>query len=1065
MNLKITFFSKMEALLDFSQPFNYPLFAQVVEAYQQTKDYSLKQQAADVLRQFQDSPQSSQLCMNILSQEHSTQTPMVRFFGFSLLETFIRRNWYIIPTEQQQELCSYIMSFASQTLSVDDVVRRKYLTIFTLIALHTYPSSYSTFLSDVLSMRSTPLDRINSVTILTSFFEDFRVRDELLSGQKQAIHKQLSSEISKILSYLLDLLRDACAQKDMFLLCLLMKLLIAVVSFCDNPIKVDQLLPFIDSLLEYCLQILSFGSQEAYFLSLQALGHMYATLRSQPDTLVLKLSMFFYTVWDVISQSYKPKVEACTAGSSHTPPGVDPGLSPVSYSIVLSPPIHASHGNIDQQPTLTGEALFSLSFFLRNVVNSCLDQVEKLASNSIPPDSIDVNICLRQVASKRIGSEKLLDLPLFKYRSALQLLMAILVFQKTHFDIVDTQLIEFFSSLAKKAQSCNTSNPAFKRMELYIDIFTAVQRFVIVNMPPPIEVLVYVDEYGNVLKRELEDSEKLNMFSIMSKAIEATTRAIKTSVAIKDLLSDLSKQFSVPAVNSIAWSLPSVARSIKSPDTLIISTINHLVDFSSILVSMEHKICIASGIVYICSQMPLFVDTKESIFLVILNKMLYFTGFPNEHLQEMSVRCFALLINNVKGSAFFESAGFRSFLRNIPQIAIQIPSSLIIVLYESISRRISDASSTFMDYVGPLFEMLDGALSQWPPTSIEVLSTISTLYSIFSGICEGVAGKTNGEVFASSYSHFMGRTLKLYAFIYEYILSPSTDSTLYNILCTVRKSISNFLEMLIKASTHNHIRVWFLNTSPGTNVALPDSNSVRSDTLVLLKAYKQLLDPASTAQTGKLDVQFSQFAYALFERIVVLSSDADKDDLINIYFNEVLAPILKCLATSGFAMHADLADVFIESICHIFTICNAYIRRQGSEFLHVFLEFVPPIIRAVSESNLFHKHYSLCFSALTTLADMLMMREPLEINILSVLFVDTIRLLNKSIVSSEYSLLSAWWALLQRTNEPDMETKVFYCISPSITPTMIGYFRNGFLERNEAIIRDLFVVLRTLLWF
>lgn len=1055
----------MEALLDFSQPFNYSLFVQVVEAYQQTVDYSLKQRAADVLRQFQDSPQSSQLCMNILSQDRSTQTPMVRFFGFSLLETFIRRSWYVIPTEQQQELCSYIMSFAAQTLGVDDVVRRKYLTIFTLIALYTYPSSYSTFLSDVLSMRSTPLDRINSVTILTSFFEDFRVRDELLSGQKQAIQRQLSSEISNILLYLMDLLRDACAQRDIFLLSLLLKLLVAVVSFCDNTIKIDQLLPFIDSLLEYCHQILSFGNQEIYHLSLQALGHIYATLKSQPDALMLKLSTFFYSTWDVVSQSYKTKVEACATGSSHAPPGVDPGLSPLSYNIITLPPANTAHACSGQQPVLTGEALFSLSFFLRSVFISCLDQVEKIASSSIPPDSIDVTICLRQVASKRIGSEKLLELALLKYRSALQLLVAILVFQKVSFDVVDIQLIEFFSFLAKKAQSCNTSNPAFKRMELYTDIFTAVQRFTIGNIPPPIEVLVYVDEYGNLMKRELEDSEKLNTFAVMSKTIEATTRAIKTSVAIKDLLSDLSKQFSVPAVNSIAWSLPAVARSIKSSDSLIITTINHLVDLSSILVSIEHKICIASGIVYICSQMPLFVDTKESIFLVILNKMLFFTSFPNEHLQEMSVRCFALLMNNIKGSAFFESAGFRSFLRNIPQIAMQIPSSLIIILYESISRRISDSSSTFMDYVGPLFEMLDGVLSQYPPVSIETLSTISTLYSIFSGICEGVAGKTNGEIFASSYSHFMGRTLKLYTFIHEHIISSSNDPNLHNIFCTVRRAISNFLEMLMRASAYNHIHVWFLNTSVGTNIALPDSNSVRPDMLALLRAYKQFLDPVNATQQSKIDVQFARFAHALFERISLLSSDADRDDLVGIYFNEVLAPILKFLATTGFAAHADLADVFIESICQTLTTCNAYLRRQGSEFLHVFLEFIPPIIRAVSESNLFYKHYALCFKALTTLADMLMMREPLAVSVLSVLFVDTIRLLNKSIIPSEYALLSAWWELLQRTNEPDMEVKVFYCISPSITVNMIGYFRNGLIERNEAIIRDLFVVLRTLLWF
>lgn len=1061
------FFSKMEALLDFSQPFNYQLFVQVVEAYQQTGDYTLKQKAADVLRQFQDSPQSSQLCMNILSQDCSTQTPMVRFFGFSLLETFIKRNWYIISADQQQELCNYIMSFAARTLSVDDVVRRKYLTIFTLIALYTYPSSYNSFLNDVLSMRTTPLDRINSVTILTSFLEDFKVRDELLSGQKQAIQKQLSSEITSIMMYFLDLMRDTCAQQNMYLLCLLLKLLIAVVSFCDNPIKVDQLLPFTDSLLEYCHQILSFGHLEAYILSLQALGHIYIALKSQPDALILKLSTFFYTIWSVISQTYTAKVEACTTvGTSHTPPGVDPGLFPMSYSIVVvSSPMTGSQGLSAQQSVLTGEALFALSFFLRSVFTTCLDQVEKIADNSIPPDSIDINICLRQVASKRLGSEKLLELALFKYRSSLQLLLAIIVYQKSNYDVIDTQLIDFFSWLAKKSQSCNTLNPAFKRIELYTDLFTAIQRFTILNMPPPIEVLVYVDEYGNVMKRELEDSEKLNMFSIMSKAIEATTRAIKTSNAIKDLLSDLSKQFSISIVNSVAWSLPAIARSIKSSDALIITTINHLVDLSSILVSMEHKIGIASGIVYICSQMPLFVDTKESIFLVILNKMLFFTTFPNEHLQEMSVRCFALLINNIKSSAFFESAGFRNFLRSIPQVAMQIPSSLIIVLYGSISRRISDASSVFMDYVGPLFEMLDGVLSQWPPVSIEALSTISTLYSIFSGICEGVAGKTNGEVFASSYSHFMGKTFKLYVLINERILSQTNDPNLLNIFCTVRRSLSNFMAILIRTGSYNHIKVWFLNTSIGTNIILPDSNSVRSDTLLLLQAYKQLLDPTDPSTITKLDVQFANFAYTLFERIAVLSSDADNDDLISIYFNDVLVPILKFLVTNSFAAHADLANIFIENICNMFILCSSYIKRQKEEFLYALLEFIPPIIRAVSESNLFYRHYSLCFKALTTLVDMLMMREPLQISILSVLFVDTIRLLNKTIVSREYTLLSAWWELLQRTNEQDMETKVFHCITPSLTSNMVHYFRNGFIERNEAIIRDLFVVLRTLLWF
>ncbi|TNJ28801.1 Importin-like protein [Giardia muris] len=1069
----------MESLLDFDAPFQYEAFAYTVQAYTQNGDLALKQRAADILQRFQDDPRSGQYSITILNAPRTPDDTMVRFFGLGLLDSFIRRNWYLIPFAQQRSFYDYVMQNAQQFLQTGDVVQRRFVGLLVTLACYTYPSLYSSFITDMAAMMSVQADGIvgtdaqrSAILILTNFFMDYRLRTDLLHAQRQAIASQLVTDIKVVVSVLANLSHAAYKSSNDAMLKLLLELLTATLEACHTARVTEDLQQHYDSLSQFALAMLE-RNEELFTLGLQALSGLYKALAYSKVGLIPQMTGLFYRVVEAIrrritvciSDPLGPFITTALSrdiqidsGSVHIPAT----YPAANYKVRMGYGVCA-HGNL----TLSKMVCTALFQFVHQAFVRIFSELEGAALASVPDLYPTVQLSLKAVDDDAAKpSPHMQTLPLTHFRFVMRLILGLMMLERELYGSLNTTGIDIFTQVSRQSRPPSIQKPESRNRELHADILGAFVRFCLYNIPPPLEVLVYIDDYGNVQRKELDDGETRALFQAVETALESATRMLRDFSALNEATQLLTANFNSSYVNAIAWSLPAISRGLLKSDAVIAEQLNKLFVLSQNLVRQEDRICVGGGIVYMCSQLHGFFKANHQLLATASRKMLDFVQVQNEGLVEMCIRCFAHLMEHVQPT-FFANPEFLGILAGAQTIVNLLPSHLIILLYTSICQQLVTLPSVFVQAIRPLFGHLEAAFQNWPPRDPSTLDIIRNVISVLSGACKGISSATsashmganqNAEYLTTTFTLLLPQTLGAYNFLNSQIVEVGVDPTLQNIYRTVRHAISEFLIAITRLFVPGHIHQWFILGSVTINGQTTD---VGSQFLQMFQDYEKTLQ-GSPALADRLCLCFAE---ACFEAIVRWSKDQDEHTLVQKYILSALVPTSEFLANNGYHANTDLGDAMMQVICDMVRNAREYLQRRDEAYWLSFLQLVYQALKAMTVQNAFTGRYDQWHQALGILCELLRQRGLRNYEVIASFFIETVRFVNRGSHGSELHLLHLWWRLLIDFFGPDAGGQTFARITQAFTPEMLTYFQNGLIEDNEALMEDLLTVLSTFHWF
>lgn len=669
----------MDELLDFAKPFDYALFTRIVDSYTQNANMELKQSASNVLMRFHEDPRSHNYAFDILSVERSAQQPYTRYIGLLLLESLVRRNWYLLSLAKQVELYQYVLAEGRHCLLYDDVVRAKYIAIYVLICLLTYPEKYSAFLREtcVADMVRTaePLRVLNNLAIVENFLDDFALKGGtvLVCQHREAIRVQLGGEAPLILGFAVEALGHGLATANGYMIAGALRLLTVAMQFVCRHLNGSAVFPFVDRIHGGVSTVFAafFGrdgappalgpgtvsaahEQEILCSAFRVVGLLFEALKFDSsshrsfivdlfDYLVDTVEAHVCTVSRAVVGGPAPPAPAAAAAAAGRPGG---GFwPPVATAVFRLQP---------RRPAYQALATTGVSFALQRALLHGLVFAETSAVDALPRETpLPIALSLLRPGGAGAGARTgagaggaaQRDNPCLRkirrIHAAVGLLVAAL--QHSHLEQanIDLVLVAFFATLANQLQMLNPGRPSLKRIDLYRDFFAPLSLFLCQTLPRPSSVLVDCDDYGNVVTTRMEDSEQAHVFEQTIACIGNVTRLLGDAAFCAEATAALAGGFSIGLVNALAWCLRGVAAGLARPkqDALIVGTISRLVQLCASVGTLQEKAVCTSGVMFICSQMPDFMRTNERLLNTVLLKLLDFACFEVEGIRAMAVDC------------------------------------------------------------------------------------------------------------------------------------------------------------------------------------------------------------------------------------------------------------------------------------------------------------------------------------------------------------------------------------------------------------------------------------------
>ncbi|KAF8210814.1 CRM1 C terminal-domain-containing protein [Mycena galopus ATCC 62051] len=204
----------MEALLDFSRPFDVSLMDKVAMTFY-TGVGQQQQMAQSALTQFEEHPESWTRVPEIL--EKST-FPQSKFIGLQILERLVTTRWKTLPESQRQGIRNFIVGETVKVASDDMSLRRErtYLNKLNLVLVQVlkqeWPHNWPTFISELVQSSTVNLSLCeNNMAILKLLSEeifDFSA-EQMTQSKTKNLKNQISGEFSEIFKLCCEVLKDA----------------------------------------------------------------------------------------------------------------------------------------------------------------------------------------------------------------------------------------------------------------------------------------------------------------------------------------------------------------------------------------------------------------------------------------------------------------------------------------------------------------------------------------------------------------------------------------------------------------------------------------------------------------------------------------------------------------------------------------------------------------------------------------------------------------------------------------------------------------------------------------
>ncbi|KAJ7088867.1 CRM1 C terminal-domain-containing protein [Mycena belliarum] len=710
----------MEALLDFSRPFDVSLMDKVAMTFY-TGGGQEQQMAQLVLTQFEEHPESWTRVPEIL--EKST-FPQSKFIGLQILERLVTTRWKTLPESQRQGIRNFIVGETVKVASDDMSLRRErtYLSKLNLVLVQVlkqeWPHNWPTFISELVQSSTVNLSLCeNNMAILKLLSEEiFDFSAEQMTQTKiKNLKNQISGEFSEIFKLCCEVLKDANKSS-------LIKATLETLLRFLNWIPLGYIFEtqVIDLLLNRFLEVVEFRN-----VTLKCLAEI-AALEVGPEY-DQKFVILFAMVMAAVNRMIPPNTD-----------------------------IAKGYAESDDD---VQELILNLTLFLTNFLSSHLRALETEANR----DAL-LNAHLYLVKISQVEEREVFKICL-EYWSKL----VAELYDEVQASPVGESGLLMGLNLGGGSGSL-TGIPL--RKDIYATILSNLRLVIIGRMVKPEEVLIVENEEGEIVREFMKESDTIVLYKSMRVVLVylthldvADTEAILTDKLAKQVDGS---EWSWQNINSLCWAIGSISQTMNEEmeKRFLVTVIKELLGLVELKRGKDNKAVIASDIMYVVGQYPRFLKAHWKFLKTVVNKLFEFMHEKHEGVQDMACDTFIKIAQKCRRHFVMIQSGetepfVDDILRSLPRITVDLTAQQVHTFYEAVGYVISAQPNKSLQerLIATLMELPNNAwdsLMAQAAQSLDVLSSLDNV-KVLSNIL-----KTNVYACTSIGSFFLPQLARIF---------------------------------------------------------------------------------------------------------------------------------------------------------------------------------------------------------------------------------------------------------------------------------------------------------------
>ncbi|KAJ7821373.1 CRM1 C terminal-domain-containing protein [Mycena olivaceomarginata] len=665
----------MEALLDFSRPFDVSLIDKVAMTFY-TGVGQEQQMAQLALTQFEEHPESWTRVPEIL--EKST-FPQAKFIGLQILERLVTTRWKTLPESQQQGIRNFIVGETVKVASDDVSLRREraYLNKLNLVLVQVlkqeWPHNWPTFISELVQSSTVNLSLCeNNMAILKLLSEeifDFSA-EQMTQTKTKNLKNQISSEFSEIFKLCCEVLKDANKSS-------LIKATLETLLRFLNWIPLGYIFEtqVIDLLLTRFLEQVEFRN-----VTLKCLAEI-AALEVGPEY-DQKFVILFAMVMAAVNRMIPPNTD-----------------------------IAQGYAESDDD---VQELILNLTLFLTNFLSAHLSALEAEANRDALLNAHLYLVKISQVEEREV----------FK--------IALEYWTKLVAELYD----EVQASPVGESGLLMGLNLGGGEKEIYRDILSNLRLVMIGRMVKPEEVLIVENEEGEIVREFMKESDTIVLYKSMRVVLVylthldvADTEAILTDKLAKQVDGS---EWSWQNINALCWAIGSISQTMNEEmeKRFLVTVIKELLGLVELKRGKDNKAVIASDIMYIVGQYPRFLKAHWKFLKTVVNKLFEFMHEKHEGVQDMACDTFIKIAQKCR--RHFTEPFVDEILRSLSRITVDLTAQQVHTFYEAVGYLISAQPNKALQerLIAGLMELPNNAWDSLMAQAAQSLDVLSSLDNI-----------------------------------------------------------------------------------------------------------------------------------------------------------------------------------------------------------------------------------------------------------------------------------------------------------------------------------------------
>ena len=429
----------------------------------------------------------------------------------------------------------------------------------------------------------------------------------------------------------------------------------------------------------------------------------------------------------------------------------------------------------------------------------------------------------------------------------------------------------------------------------YQKIFSKLRRILMCKMARPSEVLVTVDEFGNVEQKQVEDTEMNSLYELMQSTLRilAVLDQSDTISQIFEMLDYTSKELinngKQEPLARFCFSIGTIHNCIQSEEesSFLVAVIKELLTIVEKLSGKGNKAAVAADIMYVVGSYPSFLRMHWKFNKTVIRKLNEFMRETFPGVQDMACETF-IKISKKCSDCFTRvqenesSMVIETLILTFSEDTSMLSPSQLIIYYESLSIMINSHHSIDVKQ-GLLQKLLSAPYAQWNHTIEECGADGNLIYDIktikdfdfFLRINQAVA-KSVGFAYSCIFKALYNNLLNIYK-CYSNTISLGAQKL-------GDKSLTDPMLKCMRTLRHNILRLFSIFYS---NI---DSKSLMTD---FLPQMMLLLNEFSTNDPNAKDAEI----LSLFASLIDILKDEFKLAIPEI-MTKLAAPTLQMITTN-----------------------------------------------------------------------------------------------------------------------------------------------------------------------